>query len=163
MRYCNVFRRRSLCVVRGDAGESLRETPLSTNCSKASKLVDLYHGGQCRPGVGIYEALLEIDRSGAHDVIVNVQGDVPTIAPDVIRASLAPLDTPETDIGTLACPITDTHERDDPAVVKYYTDRIPLHRAGQPEEMAGTIAYLLSDDASYVTCATVLVRVAKGV
>ena len=45
---------------------------------------------------------------------------------------------------------------DDPAVVKYYTDRIPLHRAGQPEEMAGTIAYLLSDDASYVTCATVL-------
>jgi NAD(P)-dependent dehydrogenase (short-subunit alcohol dehydrogenase family) len=45
---------------------------------------------------------------------------------------------------------------DDPAVVKYYQDRIALHRAGQPEELAGTIAYLLSDDASYVTCATVL-------
>ena len=45
---------------------------------------------------------------------------------------------------------------DDPAVVKYYTDRIALHRAAQPEELAGTIAYLLSDDASYVTCATLL-------
>ncbi len=45
---------------------------------------------------------------------------------------------------------------DDPAVVKYYQDRIALHRAGQPAELAGTIAYLLSDDASYVTCATVL-------
>jgi NAD(P)-dependent dehydrogenase (short-subunit alcohol dehydrogenase family) len=45
---------------------------------------------------------------------------------------------------------------EDPAVVKYYKNRIALHRAGQPEELAGTIAYLLSDDASYVTCATVL-------
>jgi glucose 1-dehydrogenase len=45
---------------------------------------------------------------------------------------------------------------DDPAAVKYYTDRIALHRAAQPEELAGTIAYLLSDDASYVTCATLL-------
>jgi NAD(P)-dependent dehydrogenase (short-subunit alcohol dehydrogenase family) len=46
---------------------------------------------------------------------------------------------------------------DDPAAVKYYEDRIALHRPGQPEEMAGAITYLLSDDASYVTCATLLV------
>ncbi len=46
---------------------------------------------------------------------------------------------------------------DDPAVVKYYTDRIAIHRAAEPEELAGTIAYALSDDASYVTCATLLV------
>src|SRR5216684_7903598 len=45
---------------------------------------------------------------------------------------------------------------DDPAVVKYYTDRIAIHRAAEPEELAGTIAYALSDDASYVTCATLL-------
>ena len=45
---------------------------------------------------------------------------------------------------------------DEPGVVKYYKDRIALHRAGQPAELAGTITYLLSDDASYVTCATVL-------
>jgi NAD(P)-dependent dehydrogenase (short-subunit alcohol dehydrogenase family) len=44
----------------------------------------------------------------------------------------------------------------DPAAVRYYTERIALHRAAQPEELAGTIAYLLSDDASYVTSATLL-------
>lgn len=46
---------------------------------------------------------------------------------------------------------------DDPAVVKYYTDRIPIHRGAQPEELASAIAYLLSPDASYVTAATLLV------
>jgi NAD(P)-dependent dehydrogenase (short-subunit alcohol dehydrogenase family) len=46
---------------------------------------------------------------------------------------------------------------DDPAVVKYYEDRIAIHRAGQPEELASAIAYLLSPDASYVTAATLLV------
>jgi NAD(P)-dependent dehydrogenase (short-subunit alcohol dehydrogenase family) len=46
---------------------------------------------------------------------------------------------------------------DDPAVVKYYTDRIPVHRGGKPEELASAIAYLLSPDASYVTAATLLV------
>jgi glucose 1-dehydrogenase len=46
---------------------------------------------------------------------------------------------------------------DDPAVVKYYNERIALHRAAQPEELASTIAFLLSEDASYVTSATMLV------
>jgi NAD(P)-dependent dehydrogenase (short-subunit alcohol dehydrogenase family) len=45
---------------------------------------------------------------------------------------------------------------DDAATLKYYTDRIALHRAAQPEEMAATIAFLLSPDASYLTCTTVL-------
>ncbi len=46
---------------------------------------------------------------------------------------------------------------DDPAAVRYYTDRIALHRAAEPAELAGAIAYLLSADASYVTSATLLV------
>jgi len=46
---------------------------------------------------------------------------------------------------------------DDPATVKYYTDRIALSRGAEPSELASAIAYLLSDDASYVTCATLLV------
>jgi NAD(P)-dependent dehydrogenase (short-subunit alcohol dehydrogenase family) len=33
---------------------------------------------------------------------------------------------------------------------------VAVHRAAQPSELAATIAYLLSDDASYVTCATLL-------
>lgn len=46
---------------------------------------------------------------------------------------------------------------DDPAAVKYYEERIALHRPAEPAELAGTIAFLLSDDASYVTSATLLV------
>ncbi len=46
---------------------------------------------------------------------------------------------------------------DDAAAVKYYEERIALERPGQPEELAATIAFLLSDDASYVTSATLLV------
>jgi NAD(P)-dependent dehydrogenase (short-subunit alcohol dehydrogenase family) len=44
----------------------------------------------------------------------------------------------------------------DPPALKYYEDRIALHRIGKPEEMASIIAFLLSDDASYLTCTTVL-------
>ena len=40
---------------------------------------------------------------------------------------------------------------------KYYDDRIALHRIGEPQELAGPIAFLLSDDASYITGATLLV------
>jgi NAD(P)-dependent dehydrogenase (short-subunit alcohol dehydrogenase family) len=46
---------------------------------------------------------------------------------------------------------------DDAEVLKYYTERIALHRGAEPEELAATIAFLLTDDASYVTSATLLV------
>jgi NAD(P)-dependent dehydrogenase (short-subunit alcohol dehydrogenase family) len=46
---------------------------------------------------------------------------------------------------------------DDPDVLKYYVERVALHRGAEPAELASTIAYLLSDDASYVTSATLLV------
>ena len=46
---------------------------------------------------------------------------------------------------------------DSPEVVKYYEERIALHRIGEPEELGAAIAFMLSDDASYVTSATLLV------
>ena len=46
---------------------------------------------------------------------------------------------------------------DDPVAMKYYLERIALHRIGDPAELAATVAFMLSDDASYVTSATLLV------
>src|SRR5580693_8718427 len=46
---------------------------------------------------------------------------------------------------------------DDPVVMKYYQERVPLHRGAQPEELANAIAFMLSAEASYVTAATLLV------
>lgn len=46
---------------------------------------------------------------------------------------------------------------DDPEIAKYYQERIALHRVAEPKELAGAIAFMLSDDASYVTSATLLV------
>jgi NAD(P)-dependent dehydrogenase (short-subunit alcohol dehydrogenase family) len=45
---------------------------------------------------------------------------------------------------------------EDPVAMTYYTERIALHRGAEPAELAATIAFLLSDDASYVTSATLL-------
>jgi len=63
----------------------------------------------------IAEALARLDPDRRHDVVVNVQGDLPTIAPDAVRAAAALGDA---DIVTLAAPIRRPEERDDPNVVK---------------------------------------------
>ncbi|MGY3449935.1 3-deoxy-manno-octulosonate cytidylyltransferase [Bradyrhizobium sp. USDA 4353] len=66
----------------------------------------------------IYEALQKLDPGGNVDAIVNVQGDLPTIPPDDIRAALALLDEPNVDIGTLAAEIRHHEEHTNPSVVK---------------------------------------------
>jgi len=66
----------------------------------------------------IHEALLRVDPEGRHDAIVNVQGDLPTIAPETIRASLEPLEAPGVDISTLVAEIVRDEERANPNVVK---------------------------------------------
>jgi 3-deoxy-manno-octulosonate cytidylyltransferase (CMP-KDO synthetase) len=66
----------------------------------------------------IFEALAAIDAAGAFDIVVNVQGDLPTIERSVVRACLAPLADDAVDIATLATPITREQEKDDPNVVK---------------------------------------------
>ncbi len=66
----------------------------------------------------IFEALGKIDPGGAAKVIVNVQADLPTVAPADIVAALKPLADDDVDIATLAAEITRSAERSDPNVVK---------------------------------------------
>ena len=42
----------------------------------------------------IHEAVERLDPDGRHDIVVNVQGDLPTIDPDAIAASVPPLTAP---------------------------------------------------------------------
>jgi 3-deoxy-manno-octulosonate cytidylyltransferase (CMP-KDO synthetase) len=66
----------------------------------------------------IFEALGLVDPQGRAGIIVNMQGDLPTLAPADLRAALAPLDDPAVDIATLAAQITNPAERESPHVVK---------------------------------------------
>jgi 3-deoxy-manno-octulosonate cytidylyltransferase (CMP-KDO synthetase) len=66
----------------------------------------------------IFEALRSVDPACRAEIIVNLQGDLPTLAPLDIAAALAPLTDPAVDIATLAAVITDARERHDPNVVK---------------------------------------------
>jgi 3-deoxy-manno-octulosonate cytidylyltransferase (CMP-KDO synthetase) len=66
----------------------------------------------------IFEALTALDPERRVETIVNVQGDLPTIDPDVIAAALRPLDQPEVDIATLGVEIVRDEEKTNPNVVK---------------------------------------------
>jgi 3-deoxy-manno-octulosonate cytidylyltransferase (CMP-KDO synthetase) len=66
----------------------------------------------------IHEAVEAFDPEGRHDVIVNVQGDLPTIDPEAIAASVPPLADKSVDIATLITEIKREEEKTDPNVVK---------------------------------------------
>jgi 3-deoxy-manno-octulosonate cytidylyltransferase (CMP-KDO synthetase) len=59
----------------------------------------------------IHAALAGLDPGRVHDAVINVQGDMPLIAPAAIRLAVEALCDPETDIATLAAVI------DDPAML----------------------------------------------
>jgi len=53
-----------------------------------------------------------------HDVVINLQGDLPALEPEAIRAVARALAESGADIATLAAEIDDPADRDNPAVVK---------------------------------------------
>ncbi|MGL4813634.1 MAG: 3-deoxy-manno-octulosonate cytidylyltransferase [Beijerinckiaceae bacterium] len=76
----------------------------------------------------IHEAVEAYDPAGRYDVVVNVQGDFPTLDPHAIASSATLLADPAVDIGTLAAEITDEEERTAPSVVKVIGSEIaPRH------------------------------------
>jgi 3-deoxy-manno-octulosonate cytidylyltransferase (CMP-KDO synthetase) len=76
----------------------------------------------------IFEAVETLDPEGRHDVVVNVQGDLPTIDPRAIAASVVPLADPAVDIATLAAVIAREAERGDPNVVKLVGSEVSASR-----------------------------------
>jgi 3-deoxy-manno-octulosonate cytidylyltransferase (CMP-KDO synthetase) len=76
----------------------------------------------------VYEALEALDPEHRIDFVVNVQGDLPTIAAADIRSALKPLADPAVDIATLAAIITERDELTNPNVVKVVGSQIAPDR-----------------------------------
>jgi 3-deoxy-manno-octulosonate cytidylyltransferase (CMP-KDO synthetase) len=103
----------------------------------------------------IFEALTKVDPEGRAKIVINVQGDLPTIDPQTIRAALRPLEDPAVDIATLTVQIVDEHEKTNPNVVKvvgspisdsrlralYFTRATAPHGAGPLYHHIGLYAY----------------------
>jgi len=103
----------------------------------------------------IHEALEKLDGAAAHSVVINLQGDFPTISPDHIRAVLSPLDDRKVDIATLAAEIHTEEEATNPNVVKvigspvnatrlralYFTRATAPHGEGPRYHHIGIYAY----------------------
>ncbi|MES2293122.1 MAG: 3-deoxy-manno-octulosonate cytidylyltransferase [Pseudomonadota bacterium] len=79
----------------------------------------------------IHAALAMLDPEGRHDVVINLQGDLPALDPGQIRAVAKALQDSGADIATLAAEITDPAERDNPSVVKAVVAWDPGGRLGR--------------------------------
>lgn len=65
----------------------------------------------------VHAAIEAFDPEGRYDVVVNLQGDMPTMAPALVSSAIAAL-RDGADIGTLVSPSDDPADRDNPNVVK---------------------------------------------
>ena len=66
----------------------------------------------------VFEAVSTFDPEGKFAVVVNLQGDLPTLDPALVRRCIAALGEGPADIGTIAAEIVRAEERTDPNVVK---------------------------------------------
>ncbi|MCC8977479.1 3-deoxy-manno-octulosonate cytidylyltransferase [Bradyrhizobium acaciae] len=76
----------------------------------------------------IHEAMTILDPDGRAEIVVNLQGDFPTITPETIRSVMPALDDPAVDISTLASQIHTEDEDRAPSVVKAVGSPIGANR-----------------------------------
>jgi 3-deoxy-manno-octulosonate cytidylyltransferase (CMP-KDO synthetase) len=90
------------------------ETVVRTAGGRAVLTRDDHASGSDR----VFEALGKLDPAGKAGIVVNVQGDLPTLEPSAVAAAVALLADRSVDISTPAAEITSAEERDSPSVVK---------------------------------------------
>lgn len=66
----------------------------------------------------VHAALQDFDPDGHHDVVINLQGDLPLIDPDSLARALRPVTEASYDIGTLVAPVETEEEANRESVVK---------------------------------------------
>ena len=77
-----------------------------------------------------FEAVSRIDPELDADIVVNLQGDLPTLAPELVRRCLEPFSNPQVQITTLAAEIQCDDERNSPNVVKVVGSDVGQTKAG---------------------------------
>ena len=78
----------------------------------------------------VFEAISKVDPDINSDLIVNLQGDLPSLEPRLVNECLAPLENSAVDIATIAAEITDPAERTASHVVKVVGTPV---NAGSPD------------------------------
>ncbi|MGE5157894.1 MAG: 3-deoxy-manno-octulosonate cytidylyltransferase [Gemmatimonas sp.] len=149
-------------VLRRAEAAGIGRVAVATDTAEIAESVKA-HGGEAvmtRPDHAsgsdrVFEALGRLDPAGKAEIVVNVQGDFPTIAPENIRDVLPPLSDPAVDIATLAAEIHTEEESSNPNVVKavgsplggrrlralYFTRATAPHGEGPRYHHIGLYAY----------------------
>jgi len=109
--------RRAMAAGIGPVAVACAESEIAAAVERAGGKAVLTSPGHQSGSDRIFEALQKLDPGARHDVVVNVQGDLPLLDPAAIRAALSPLTDPACDIATL-CAKLEPGEMDAPSVVK---------------------------------------------
>jgi 3-deoxy-manno-octulosonate cytidylyltransferase (CMP-KDO synthetase) len=110
--------RRALAADLGPVAVACGESAIADAVRAAGGTAILTDPGLPSGSDRIFAALQILDPQRRHDIIINLQGDLPTIEPAMLRAVLTPLADPAIDIATLVAPITSAAEAAAPSVVK---------------------------------------------
>jgi len=115
----------------------------------------------------VFEAVNKVDPEGDQELIVNLQGDLPTLEPRLVRACLAPLSNKAVHLATLAAEITDAGERTNPNIGVYAFRRASLERfaalPSSPLEKRESLEQLRALEAGMRIDAAVLDKAAPSV
>jgi 3-deoxy-manno-octulosonate cytidylyltransferase (CMP-KDO synthetase) len=110
--------RRALAAALGPVVVATDSTEVAAIVDKAGGRAVLTRADHASGSDRIFEALGKVDSQSRVEIVVNLQGDLPTISPAAIAAALGPLADPAVDIATLAAEIKVPEERVNPNVVK---------------------------------------------
>jgi len=90
----------------------------------------------------IVAALAELDPGGAHDVVINLQGDIPFVRPDAVAAVAALLaQQPGCDLSTVMVAEADPAERANPDIPKVVAAMQPDGRSGRALYFTRSVLY----------------------
>jgi 3-deoxy-manno-octulosonate cytidylyltransferase (CMP-KDO synthetase) len=120
--------RRAKAAKLGEVVVATDDETIATAVEKAGGRAVMTRADHTSGSDRIYEALRVVDPRGQAKIVVNVQGDLPTIAPADIVAAVKLLKDRKVDIATIAAEIRKPEERDNPNVVKVVGSEVSPRR-----------------------------------